>query len=59
MLFAGLIRRECLPDFWKAEPKQCKFPIAVDRVELTEAIEILDVTPEAQKSIKEVPVWEE
>lgn len=40
------------------KPKTCKFPIAVDRVELTEAIEILDVTPEAQKSIEEVPVWE-
>ena len=39
------------------KPKLCKFPIAVDRVELTEAIEILDVTPEAQKSIEEVPVW--
>lgn len=40
-------------------PADCKFPIAVDRVELTEAIEILDVTPEAQKSIEEVPVWEQ
>lgn len=39
------------------KPKDCKFPVAVDRVELTEAIEILDVTPEAQKSIEEVPVW--
>lgn len=39
------------------QPKDCKFPVAVDRVELTEAIEILDVTPEAQKSIDEVPVW--
>ncbi len=39
------------------QPKDCKFPVAVDRVELTEAIEILDVTPEAQKSIEEVPVW--
>ncbi len=39
------------------KPKTCKFPIAVNRVELTEAIEILDVTPEAQKSIEEVPVW--
>lgn len=38
-------------------PKDCKFPVAVDRVELTEAIEILDVTPDAQKSIEEVPVW--
>ncbi len=40
------------------KPKDCKFPVAVDRVELTEAIEILDVTPEAQKSIEEVPVWQ-
>lgn len=41
------------------KPKTCKFPIAVNRVELTEAIEILDVTPEAQKSIEEVPVWQQ
>lgn len=40
------------------KPKTCKFPIAVDRVELTEVIEILDVRPEAQKSIEAVPVWE-
>lgn len=39
------------------QPKDCKFPVAVDRVELTEAIEILDVTPEAKKSIDEVPIW--
>lgn len=41
------------------KPKKCKFPTAVDRVTLTEAIEILDVTTEAQKSIEEVPVWQE
>lgn len=41
-----------------SKPKQCKFPVAVDRVELTEAIEILDVTPEARTSIEAVPVWE-
>lgn len=39
------------------DPKNCKFPIPVDRVELTEAIEILSVTPDAQKSIEGVPVW--
>lgn len=38
-------------------PENCKFPIAVDRVQLTEAIEILDVTSQARKSIEEVPVW--
>lgn len=40
-----------------AKPAQCKFPIEVATVQLTEAIEILSVTPEAQQSIKEVPEW--
>ncbi len=39
------------------KPQECKFPCAVDRIELTEAIEILDVTPEGRKSIEEVPPW--
>jgi hypothetical protein len=38
-------------------PENCKFPVAVPRVLLTEAIEILDVTPAARKSIEAVPVW--
>ncbi len=41
------------------KPLECKFPIAVDRVELLEAIEILDVTPKAKESIQGVPVWRE
>ena len=41
-----------------SNPKECKFPCAVDRVELLEAIEILDVTPKAKESILGVPVWE-
>lgn len=40
-----------------AKPANCKFPAPVDRVELLEVIEILDVTVEAQKNIEEVPVW--
>ncbi len=40
------------------QPKDCKFPRIVDRVELLEAIEILDVTPDAEASILGVPVWE-
>jgi hypothetical protein len=40
-----------------SKPAECKFPVAVDRIELLEAIEILDVTPAARKSIEEVPVW--
>jgi len=38
-------------------PTACKFPCEVDLVELTEAIEILDVTPAAQKNIAQVPIW--
>ena len=40
------------------KPENCKFPCAVKRVELLEAIEILDCTTIAQKSISEVPTWE-
>ena len=39
------------------KPENCKFPIAVERIELLEAIEILDVTDEARNSIEAVPVW--
>jgi len=38
-------------------PLTCKFPCPVTQVELMEAVEILTVTPAAEKSIKEVPVW--
>lgn len=40
-------------------PNECKFPIAVDRVELLQAIEILDVTSKAKISIESVPVWKQ
>lgn len=42
-----------------SRPQNCKFPVAVDRIELTQAIEILDVTPGAQKCIEQVPVWKQ
>jgi hypothetical protein len=38
-------------------PAECKFPCEVTRVELTDVIEVLDVTPAARKSISGVPVW--
>lgn len=38
-------------------PNESKFPCEVDRVELTEAIEILDVTEKAEANIKAVPIW--
>jgi hypothetical protein len=40
-------------------PLECKFPVAMDRVELTEVIEIIDVTPAAKASIDGVPVWKQ
>lgn len=40
-------------------PKECKFPCEVDRVELLQAIEILDVTDKAKESILAVPVWKQ
>lgn len=40
-------------------PLECKFPGPVDRVELLQAIEILDVTDNARKCIEEVPVWKQ
>jgi len=42
-----------------SKPRECKFPTPVTRVTLTEVIEILEVTPEAQKSIEGVPVWKQ
>ena len=40
-----------------SKPGDCKFPIAVSTVTLLQAIEILAVTPVAQKSIDGVPQW--
>ena len=41
-----------------SKPNECKFPCEVSKIELTEAIEILSVTAEGQKSIASVPVWQ-
>lgn len=40
-----------------SNPDGCKFPVEVPRVELLQAIEILDVSKEAEISIKSVPIW--
>ena len=37
----------------------CKFPCEVPRVTLLEAIEILDVTEKARRSIKGVAIWKQ
>lgn len=41
-----------------SDPQNCKFPCEVDKVLLTETIEIIPITEKAAKSIKEVPVWQ-
>jgi len=41
-----------------SKPDDCKFPCEVDSVDLLEAIEIIEVTKEAQLSIKNVKIWE-
>jgi hypothetical protein len=40
-----------------SKPENCKFPCEVDRVELLQAIEILDVTEIAKQSIAGVEIW--
>lgn len=42
-----------------SDPSSCKFPCEVERVELLQAIEILDVTEKARESIKGVAVWKQ
>jgi len=41
-----------------SKPQNCKFPCEVDRIILTEAIEIINTTPKARASIAEVPIWQ-
>jgi len=41
-----------------SRPSECKFPCEVPRVELTEAIEILNVTAAGKNSISEVKIWQ-
>ena len=38
-------------------PKDCRFTIEVDSITLTDAIEIIPTTAEAEANIKAVPVW--
>lgn len=40
------------------KPDECKFPCTVDRILVTEIIEVLDCTEEARINIGAVPVWE-
>lgn len=40
-----------------SKKSNCKFTVEVPRIELTEIIEIIDVTEKAQQNLDEVPVW--
>jgi len=40
-----------------SKPNECKFPVAVAEVVLSEAIELLAVSAAARKSIEAVPIW--
>ena len=42
-----------------SKPLHCKFPCEVDRVELLNAIELLDCTRAAQDSIASVKIWQQ
>jgi hypothetical protein len=38
-------------------PGECKFPCEVSKIEVTEVIEVLQVTETARKNIAQVPIW--
>lgn len=40
-----------------SDPQNCKFPCEVEKIEVTEIIEIIHVTKIAHKSIMGVPIW--
>jgi hypothetical protein len=42
-----------------SKPQSCKFPAPVDRVELLQAIEILDVTEKAKKQLENIVIWKQ
>ena len=55
--WAGAASLSQLAQEGTSQPNSCKFPCAVDQIELTEAIEILSMTEKACQSIDGVPVW--
>ena len=42
-----------------AKPENCKFPETVDKILLTQVIEICDCTEKARKSIGDVKIWKQ
>lgn len=58
-LWAGAASLSQLAVDGTSQPDACKFPCPVDKVVLTEVIEIIPITTKAKNSIDEVPIWEE
>ena len=55
--WAGAASLSQLATAGTSQPDKCKFPGPVKRIVLTEAIEIVDMTDAAVKSIAGVPEW--
>lgn len=55
--WAGAASLSQLAQSGTSKPKECKFPEAVDRMEVFEVIEIIDVSDAALASINSVEVW--
>ena len=55
--WAGAASLSQLAQEGTSNPSACKFPTPVDRVELLQVVEIIDLSDVAKKSIDGVPVW--
>ena len=40
-------------------PNDCKFPCEVDKIQIMEVCEIIQMTEKARKSIRGVPIWQQ
>ena len=56
-MWSGAASLSQLAQSGTSNPGGCKFPEVVSEIVLTEAIEIISMTPAAVKSIAQVPVW--
>lgn len=41
-----------------SRPKECKFPIELEMIEILDAIEVIYCTEKGRISIKNVPIWD-
>jgi len=55
--WAGAASLSELAERGTSNPDECKFPVAVAEIEVTDIIEVLSVTERAAAIIDSVPVW--